>query len=184
MSSIRGSALRVLGHLTADQRKGYLQVVESLHRMLSHHQQVEVYRARLKVRVTGKGKTLPQLAHEETLVSREYPTAPKDMSGLLVSYHFVNALQEKDLQLYMKQAHSGDLQEALTKALELEAFLHTSMGGGATEDPQGTAQAQVFQTWRAQAKRMPGPPGRTSPLISGASAEAVASKDTREARVQ
>lgn len=46
------------------------------------------------------------------------------MVVVLVCDHFVDALQDQQLQIYVKQVHPSDLQEAL--AVELEAFLHTT----------------------------------------------------------
>ncbi|KAG0719777.1 hypothetical protein GWK47_049794 [Chionoecetes opilio] len=115
VASLRGAALEVLAHLTSLQRTSYSNVVEALRRRFGHHQQVEVFRANLKVRIRCWGEPLPQLAQEiETLVRRAYPTAPEEMMNVMSREHFVDALHDKDLQLYVKQAHPGDVQEALT----------------------------------------------------------------------
>ncbi|KAG0713289.1 hypothetical protein GWK47_016526 [Chionoecetes opilio] len=100
VASLRGAALEVLAHLTPLQRTSYSSVVEALRRRFGHHQQAEVFRANLKVRVCGWGEPLPQLAQEvETLVRRAYPTAPEEILNVLAREHFVDALQDRDLQL-------------------------------------------------------------------------------------
>ncbi|ROT62946.1 hypothetical protein C7M84_019192 [Penaeus vannamei] len=134
VSGLRGAALEVLAHLTSQQRTVYSHVVGALQRRFGHHHQAEGYRARLKARVRARGESLPQLAQElETLVRHAYPAAAEDMVTVLTRDYFVDALQDRELQLYIKQAHPEDVQVALAKALELEAFLRTSVLGAAVE---------------------------------------------------
>ena len=144
VASLRGAALEVLGHLTAAQRTDYQRVVEALRRRFGHHQQAEVYRARLKGRLRVRGEPLPQLAQEvETLVRRAYPMASEDMVGQLTKDHFVDALQDRELQLCVKQSRPKDVREALTSALETEAFLCTSVSASAPQKVFPTSESRV-----------------------------------------
>ncbi len=43
----------------------------------------------------------------------------------------MDALDNQQLQSHVKQAHPGDLQVVLARALEFEAFLKTTSGQGA-----------------------------------------------------
>ena len=52
--------------------------------------------------------------------------------GQLTKDQLVDAMQDRKLQLCIKQAHPKDVCEALTSALEIEAFLCTSVGAPAT----------------------------------------------------
>lgn len=105
----------VLAHLTSRQRTVYSHVVGALQRRFGHHHQAEVYRARLKARVRARGESLPQLAQElETFVRHAYPTAAEDMVTVLTQDYFVDALQDRELHLYIKQAHPQDVQVAQT----------------------------------------------------------------------
>ena len=131
VSCLCGPAVEVLGHLSSEQRSSYPCVVEGLQRKFGQQYQAEVYRARLKGRVRGRGEPLPALAQDmESLVRRAYPTAPEDMVAVLSSDHFIHALQQQQLQIYVKQAHPQDLREALARALEFESFLHTTGNEG------------------------------------------------------
>ncbi len=113
----------VLGHLLPAQRPCYGSVAEALRRRFGHYHQTEVYRARLKKRTRERGETLSQLAQDvETLVRRSYPTAPEEMIVVLPRDSFIDALDDQQ-QIYVKQAHPGDLQVALARALEFQAFL-------------------------------------------------------------
>ena len=129
VSCLRGPAMEVLGHLSPKQRASYQCVVEGLQRKFGQQYQAEVYRARLKGRLRGRGEPLPELAQDvESLVRRAYPTAPEDMVDVLASDYFVHALQQQQLQIYVRQAHPRDLREALARAMGFESFLHTHHG--------------------------------------------------------
>lgn len=161
VASLRGAALEVLGHLTSRQRTDYHSVVEALRRKFGNYQQAEVYRARLKGRVRTKGESLPQLAQDiDTLVRRAYPTAPEDMVGELTTEYFVDALQNRELQLYVKQAHPKDMKEALARALELEAFTRTSVGGWSTMMSSNSFPTPQFKARRAQVPEPPSSPSK------------------------
>ena len=141
VASLRGRAVEILGHLTTAQRTSYHEVSEALRRRFGHLQQAEVHRAHLKERVRGKGESLTQLAQEvESLVRRSYPTAQEETVDLLARDHFIDALQDQQLQLYVKQAHPTNVQEALTRASEMEAFLRTTSTAQAPAAPRYAAR--------------------------------------------
>ncbi|KAG0730516.1 hypothetical protein GWK47_028093 [Chionoecetes opilio] len=83
--------------------------------------------------------------------------------------HFVDALQNRELQLYIKQAHPKDVREALAGALELEAFMRTSVGGVSTmglPHPRVQCQAcsgaqpaqeEATDLWTLESRRDPRP---------------------------
>ena len=61
----------------------------------------------------------------------------------------MDALQNRELQLYVKQAHPKNVKEALARALELEAFTRTSVGGWSASSPH-SFPARPFQARRAR----------------------------------
>ena len=141
VSSLRGPALEVLAHLTPAQRSVYSCVVGALERRFGQHLQAEVYRARLKGRVRGPGEPLPRLAQDvETLVRRAYPAATEEMVAALSQDYFVDSLRDRQLQLYIKQAHPKGVREALSSALEMEAFTRASDEEGSAPYRRGGAQ--------------------------------------------
>ncbi|KAK3887148.1 hypothetical protein Pcinc_008738 [Petrolisthes cinctipes] len=80
VACLRGTAVEVLSHLTLRQRMSYQCVLEAMQRKFGQHQQAEVYRARLKNRMRGRGESLLHLAQDlEALVRRAYPVAPEEM---------------------------------------------------------------------------------------------------------
>ena len=137
VTALRGPAVEVLGHLPPSQHASYTSVAEALKRRFGHHHQAEVYRAHLKKRTRERGETLSQLAQDvEALVRRSYPAAAEEMIVVLARDFFVDALQDQQLQIYVKQAHPEDLQVALARALEFEAFLKATSGLGPAAQPR------------------------------------------------
>ena len=59
----------------------------------------------------------------ETLVRGAYPMASEDTVDMLAKDCFVDALQDRQLQIHVKQAAPRNVQEALARAAEFEAFL-------------------------------------------------------------
>ncbi|XP_045111057.1 uncharacterized protein LOC123504537 [Portunus trituberculatus] len=150
-TALRGQAVEVLGHLSPAQRASYQSVAEALKRRFGHHLQAEVYRARLKRRTRGRDETLSQLAQE--LVRRAYPAAPEEMIVVLARDSFVDALNDQQLQIYVKQAHPGDLQVALARALEFEAFMKTSGSSAAAAQPRRDLQGRKATVEKKAASR-------------------------------
>ena len=129
VSCLKGPAVEVLSQMTSAQRTSYSQVVAALERRYGHQHQAEVFRARFRARIRARGETLQQLAHElENLVHKAYPGASEDLLVVLLRDQFVDALEDPQLKIYVKQAHVANLQEALARALEFESFVKTSSG--------------------------------------------------------
>lgn len=159
-TALRGQAVEVLGHLSPAQRASYQGVAEALKRRFGHHLQAEVYRARLKRRTRGRDETLSQLAQDmEALVRRAYPAAPEEMIVVLARDSFVDALNDQQLQIYVKQAHPGDLQVALARALEFEAFMKTSGSSAAAAQPRRDLQGRKATVEKKAASREASPDG-------------------------
>ncbi|XP_050697705.1 uncharacterized protein LOC126986067 [Eriocheir sinensis] len=159
-TALRGPAVEVLGHLPPAQRASYGSMAEALWRRFGHHLQAEVYRARLKKRTRERGETLSQLAQDvKALVRRSYPAAPEEMIVVLARDFFVDALHDQQLQIYVKQAHPGDLQVALARALEFEAFLKTTSGLGAAPQPRRDLRGRKAKVEKKATSRKASPDG-------------------------
>ncbi|XP_069995361.1 uncharacterized protein [Penaeus vannamei] len=123
VSSLKGQAVEILGHLSASQRAWYGSVKAAFERRFGHQYQAEAFCARFRAKTRARGKSLQQLAQElELLVRRAYPGASEDLTAVLLRDQFIDALEDYQLQVYVKQAHTTDLQEALAHALEYESF--------------------------------------------------------------
>lgn len=134
VTSLKGPAVEVLSQLTPAQRESYTEVKGVLERRYGHQYQEEVYRARFRARVRGREETLQQLAQDlEHLVRKAYPRASEETTTLLMRDQFIDALEDAQLQIYVKQAHVANLQAALAMALEFESFVKTSAGRTKTD---------------------------------------------------
>ncbi|MPC55328.1 hypothetical protein E2C01_049261 [Portunus trituberculatus] len=117
----------MLAHMMASQRSTYTTVAEALRRRFGSVFQAEVHREQLKGRTRQQGESLPQLAQAvESLVRHVYPVVPEEMVTVLSRDAFVDALEDQQVQIYVKQAHPADVQQALARAMEFEAFLYTT----------------------------------------------------------
>ena len=84
-------------------------------------------REQLRGRTRQPGESLPQLAQVvESLVRHVYPVAPEEMVTVLSQDPFINALEDQQVQINVKQAHPADMQQTLVRAMQFEAFLCTS----------------------------------------------------------
>ena len=77
---------------------------------------------------------------------------------------FIDALEEQQVQIYVKQAHPADVQQALAKAMEFEAFLCTS---GAAMTPHRRIAAQNPPHRHIPARRAQVQQGRRRRTSSG-----------------
>lgn len=157
-TALRGPALETLSHLPAAKQACFESLSEALQRRFGHRHQAEVYRAQLKKRVKQKSETLSQLAQDvEGLVRRSYPAAAEEMTTILARDAFVDALQDHQLQIYVKQAHPGDLQVALARAMEFEAFLKTSSHLADYSKPLGDVRGRRAKSERSAVSRESSP---------------------------
>ena len=160
IASLRGPASQILAQLTPAQCSSYRKLAEVLQQRFGVSLQAEVYRTQLKERARRQGEPLPRLAQDlEALVRSAYPEASEKMAAVLARDHFIDALGDRQLQIYVKQAHVTTVQDALTKALEFEAFLRSTRAPVVPASPTHRAPARHFHARRSQA-RPSTPPGR------------------------
>ncbi|MPC58511.1 hypothetical protein E2C01_052516 [Portunus trituberculatus] len=126
VASLRGPAMKILAHMTASQRSTYTTVAEVLRRRFGSVFQAEVYREQLKGRTRQQGESFPQLARRWSRCRHAYPVAPEEMVTVLSRDAFVDALEDQQVQIYVKQAHPADVQQALARTMEFGAFLYTT----------------------------------------------------------
>ena len=78
-----------------------------------------MYRAQLRCR-TRKREELAQAF--QRLTRQAYPNAPTSLQDTLARDHFIDALPESEVRWHIHQARPRSLRDALTTALEIEAF--------------------------------------------------------------
>lgn len=121
--SLRGSALNVLTNLPEKQRRSYPALVQVLKNRFGTGHQAELNRAKLRTRLQRHDEMLPSLAEDvERLTRLSYPDAAEEMITTLSRYQFIDALQDDDTRLRVRQLRPQTLQQTLEVALELESY--------------------------------------------------------------
>lgn len=122
-ASLRGPANAVLADLEPRRRREFGLLVDALEHRFGRRNQTELFKAMLRNRSRQPSETLPEMAHDiKRLLSRAYPDASLEMKETLAKDFFIDALGDSDVKWKVYQARPMDLDDALTVAVELEAF--------------------------------------------------------------
>ena len=82
-----------------------------------------MHRAQLRCRTRKREETLPELAQALRRLTRQAcAKAPTSLQDTLAKDHFINAFPESEVRWRIHQARPKSLRNALTTALEIEAF--------------------------------------------------------------
>ena len=121
--SLRGPALTVLTNLPAGKRCDYKALTSALQNRFGSGHQAELNRAKFRGRYRQRDEILPALAEDvERLARLAYPDAEESMIVTLAKDQFIDALEEDDWKLRIRQLRPQTLQQALETALELESY--------------------------------------------------------------
>ena len=121
--SLKGQAVAVLADLDSAHRRYYPSLVEALKARFEPDNQIQLHRAKLKSRIRKENEPLPQLAQDiRRLVRDANPGVPLDIRETMAKDSFLDALNDKELELSVFQSQPRNLQDALRIALEIEAF--------------------------------------------------------------
>ena len=121
--SLRGPALTVLTNLPAGQRRDYSALTRALQNRFGTGHQRELNRTKLRARFRHRDESLPALAEDvERLARLAYPDADDPMVLMLAKDQFIDALQDDDWKLRIRQLQPQTLQQALETALEMESY--------------------------------------------------------------
>ena len=122
-ASLRGLAQGVLGNQPRGERQSYAKLVKALQDRFSPLNQTELYRTQLRERKQRASESLPELGQDiRRLVNLAYPTAPDDVREILASEQFLDGLHNSEMRIKIKQTRPGCLNEAIQRAVELEAY--------------------------------------------------------------
>ena len=122
-ASLRGQALGILGNQPRDERQNYTRLVQSLQDRFAPSNQTELYRSQLRERRQKASESLPEMGQDvRRLTNLAYPTASSDLKEILATEQFLNGLYDCEMRLKIKQARPSSLNDAIQRAVELEAF--------------------------------------------------------------
>ena len=122
-ASLRGLAQGVLGNQPRDERQNYAKLVKALQDRFAPLNQTELYRTQLRDRRQRAAESLPEMGQDiRRLVNLAYPTAPDDVREILATEQFLDGLHNSDMRLKIKQSRPSSFNDAIQRAVELEAF--------------------------------------------------------------
>ena len=122
-ASLRGQAQGVLGNQPKDDRQNYTKLVQALQDRFAPSNQTELYRAQLRERRQKASESLPEMGQDiRRLANLAYPTASSDLKEVLATEQFLDGLHDSEMRLKIKQARPVNLNDAIQRAVELEAF--------------------------------------------------------------
>ena len=122
-ASLRGQAQGVLGNQATGDRQNYQKLVQALQDRFAPSNQTELYRAQLRERRQKASETLPEMGQEiRRLTNLAYPTASSELKEVLATEQFLDGLFDPEMRLKIKQARPVNPNDAIQRAVELEAF--------------------------------------------------------------
>lgn len=149
-ASLKGQARAILSDLDSSRRRSYRALTEALGRRFSPANQTQLFRAMLKNRQRQPAESLTELAQDiKRLALKAYPDAPYEMVETLAKEYFVDSLGDTETRWRVYQSRPVNLSDAVTVAVELEAFHLAEVKKGNLKRP--TARA-VIQTEKQEDK--------------------------------
>lgn len=152
-ASLRGLAQGVLGNQPRDERQNYRKLVKALQDRFAPMNQTELYRAQLRERRQKASESLPEMGQDiRRLVNLAYPTAPDDVREILATEQFLDGLHNSEMRLKIKQARPINLNDAIQRAVELEAYYraenrHTDAVRTMSENTEDSSKASKLDNF-------------------------------------
>ena len=119
---LTGDACSLLSELDPEGRRDYDTLVEKLANRFGSVHRSEIYRTQLKSRSRNRGESIPELAQAvKKLVRQAYPGVNKDVIETLSTDNFIDALNDSEIRLRVRELGPKTLAEAERTALRLES---------------------------------------------------------------
>ena len=120
---LTGEARSLLNELDHEGKRDYSTLVEKLRNRFGSVNKSEIYRTQLKSRTRNKGETIPELAQAiKKLVRQAYPGVNKEVIETLSLDYFIDAINDSDLRLRLREAGPKSLEDAEQTAVRIEAY--------------------------------------------------------------
>lgn len=121
-NSLTGGARSLLTEMNERERRDFSGLVEKLKARYGHEHKAEVFRAQLKTRIRQRNESVPELAHAIRKMTRQaYPSASTDVIEALSLDNFIDALNDPDIRLRLREVAPKTLSEAEIIAVRMEA---------------------------------------------------------------
>lgn len=122
-SSLTGAARSILSDLTQDERRNYSRLKLVLSRKFGSAYKAEMYRAKLQSRFRQTSESISEFASSIMKLTRQaYPKADLQLLDTLAVDYFIDALEDSDIRLRLRQSQPESITQAETLAIRLETF--------------------------------------------------------------
>ena len=122
-ASLKGPALDLLGHLPEAQCQDFERLAEALNQRFGVEHQEEAFRVQFRTRSRRPQEPLAVLAQDvERLAYLAYPSVPAEFRGILIRDQFIDALDDAELKIAIRQNRPLTPKDALACALEMESI--------------------------------------------------------------
>ena len=129
---LRSSALDTFLGLPESKQNGEFQaLVDALTEKFVPAERIELYKTEFNTRRRGPTEKLVDLsAGISKLARRAFPGAPAELVDQLARDRFIEALRSRDLRIRIREGTPKTLDEAVSRAIQLEAIYEAEGGGG------------------------------------------------------
>ena len=108
--------------MSDNDRRDFSSLITKLKSRFGSENKAEVFRTQLKTRIRLKGESIPELAQSiRKLTRKAYPTANSEVVDALALDSFIDALNESDIRLRLREVSPKSIFEAEQIALRMEA---------------------------------------------------------------
>ena len=122
-SSLSGTARSLLTEMTLDERREYQTLVQKLSVRFGTANKCELFRAQLKTREQRQDESISELAVAIRKMARlAYPNMPVNVVEMMAVGCFVDALNQPELRLRLREINPKTLSEAETFAIKVETL--------------------------------------------------------------
>ena len=120
---MRGAALLQLQSLSPDVRGDYMDLKRALRKTFVPKERIELHKAEFHVRRRERSKKLPDLASSlRRVVGKAYPEAIPHLQDNLAKDQFIDALEDREIRMKIRESGPKTLVEAVSRALQMEAM--------------------------------------------------------------
>ena len=122
-SSLIGPARSLLTEMTLDERRDYQTLVQKLSVRFGSANKCELFRAQLKTREQRQDESISELAVAiKKMACLAYPNMPVNVVEMLAVGCFIDALNQPELRIRLREINPKTLSEAETFAIKVETL--------------------------------------------------------------
>ena len=132
---LRGTALKTYQSLPQDAKADYVALKKALKSKFIPVEKLSLYKAELKARHQGKAESITDFGQSiRILAQRAYPSVSAALQDELSKDQFMDGIRNKEIRMKVKEGSPSTLDQAITRALELDALSEAESHRGVRSD--------------------------------------------------